>query len=115
MTTIQDLAKLIHLEKIASVPVKPETSHREVWIILQAENLRRIVKSLHQEVLGKREAELIKVRGDVLTEGVVHVKPVAGDLGHVDAPVDEDLLCVGPDLLRARAGNRETLLTSIAL
>ena len=62
MTAIQYFAKLINLEKIASAPVKPETSDREEWIILQAKDLRRIVKMIHQEVLGKGEAKLIKVR-----------------------------------------------------
>ena len=92
METLENFTKLVNLEEVPPESVEPKSSYSEWRIVLDLKDLRRVTTVVHQPPLSQVEAKLIKVRWDVLTQGVVHVEPVAGDGGEVQALIHEYLL-----------------------
>ena len=83
MSAVEDVAELVHNEHIASVSIIPGSSHGQSVIILETKNVLGIFSLVDQELFGQVVRELLQGGGEILTHGVIHVKPIALDIRQI--------------------------------
>ena len=118
MEALEDLAKLVDLQKISTKSVKPKCSYREGGVIFNAEDVWRVTKRGYKKPLCQAAAELVKLRREILAQGVVHVEAIAADGGQVQALVDEYSLRhrnILLDITLRLGGVIQSVLTKISL
>ena len=91
---LEDVAQPVHQQEVPKLAVKQTASHREAAVVEQPADLLWVAAGGHQELLGQLEGQDVHGRGVVLAQGVVHVKPVAGNLPQPQCPEEGlELLC----------------------
>ena len=108
MSTVEDVAKLVHNEHMSSDSVIPGPSHSQRVIILEVKNGMGVVPLVDQELFGQVVRELLQGWGEILTHSVVHVKPIAMDLRQIQVPIDKDTLLLQL-ILKCRAPRRTVI------
>ena len=92
MPTLQDDPKLVDNQDISIFPVKPSSSDRQLVVIAQLVQLWRITQLGHQVLLGELVGQQLQLGGDVLTQGVVHVKPIAADRSKINVSIMKSMI-----------------------
>ena len=77
MPALQDDPKLVDNQDISIFSVKPSSSDRQLVVIAQLGQLWRMTQLGDQVLLGQLVGQQLQLGGEVLTQGVVHVKPIA--------------------------------------
>ena len=90
MPALQNEAQLVHNQDIAILPVKPGTSDWQLWVIAELGQQWVVAKLGHQELLCQLVGQLLQLGREVLTQGVVHVKPIARDGAKIKVSDDEE-------------------------
>ena len=88
MPALEDVAEAVHQQEVAQLPVKPAASHGAQRVEGQVRDLGRVLALPHEVLHGEAEAQLVQGGGDVLTQRVVHVKPIAGNVLQPQLPAD---------------------------
>ena len=87
MSALQDDPKLVDNQDISIFPVKPSSSDRQLVVIVQLDQLGGMTQLVHQILLGELVGQQLQLGGDVLTQGVVHVKPITADRSKINVSI----------------------------
>ena len=92
MPALQDDPKLVDNQDISIFPVKPSSSDRQLVVIAQLGQLWRMTQLGHQVLLGQLVGQQLQLGGEVLTQGVVHVKPITADGSKINVSIMKSMI-----------------------
>ena len=100
MAREKDITKPVNFEQISVKAVPPESSDRELSVVLDVGDLLRVAQ-VYQTSFCHLEAKIFILLGFVLRQGVVHVEAIELYLVQPQGTIDKNPVLVRPALSRA--------------
>ena len=89
MAREKDITKPVNFEQISVKAVPPESSDRELSVVLDVGDLLRVAQ-VYQTSFCHLEAKIFILLGFVLRQGVVHVEAIEFDLVQPQGTIDKN-------------------------